>query len=466
MSIYLFLRFCQDQVFFERYYSFVILCAKRKMGVGFSTTLGKDSLAEENKQFLESLLQRLSGMDYHSEHLDLSNRCLRDEGVRAGCRALKFNRQIHSLDLGSNGITHECVEYLLEAITENNSITSLCLSGNTGLGDTACKYLGEFLATNPPLEELSLFHCDITDEGVEELVNGLMYNTNLAVLRLDMNKLTEGSLEMFLQLVTSCENKTLGHVTLSGNPGPFDEVSLLALRRVTQQGRESLIEKHEAIAAALAEADQREREEESRRLQEEEELEAARREAELEEEALAAAAKEEDELLHKQQMENERRRAAGMSTNNSAYAAELRRQKEDQQRAKVIDTAYQWRDKLTRNGALIREWRDGFTVMQTKPGDAPGTVPSVIAEAPRRLKACWCDPHDVSAPYAKTLHYHCKFEAQSRSLNDEADVASPSKYSGCHASGHCCASVGFFAKPLPDTSAAHFFASAHPAATV
>lgn len=435
------------------------------MGNGLSTTLGKDSLSEENRQFLESLQQRLSGMEYPSEHLDLSNRCLKDEGIRAGCRPLKYNRQIHSLDLSSNAITHESIEYLIEAIAENGTITALYLSGNVGLGDTACKYLGEFLATNPPLEELSLFHCNITDEGVEELVNGLIHNTNLAVLRLDMNHLTDASLEMIMTVVTSCDNKTLGHVTLTGNPGPFDEASLLALRRVTQEGRDGLVAKHEAIAQAAADEERREREEEQQRLQEEEEREAARAEADREAEEMAAAAQAEEQLLHEQELENARRAAAGGS-GKGARSAESIRQRDQQQREKAIETAYQWRDKLTQNGTLIREWRDGFTVMQTQTGDAPGTVPSVVAEAPRRLKACWCDPHDVSAPYAKTLHYHCKFESQSRSLSDDADMVTSSKYSGCHSSGHCCASVGFFAKPLPDTSAAHFFASAHPAATL
>jgi hypothetical protein len=338
------------------------------------------------------------------------------------------------------------------------------LSGNLGLGDTACKYLGEFLGTNPPLEELSLFHCNVTDEGVEELVNGLIYNTNLAVLRLDMNQLTDASLEMIMQVVTSCDNKTLGHVTLSGNPGPFDEVSLLALRRVTQEGRDRLVAKHEAIAEAAAAEERYQREEEQRRLQEEEEREAARAEADRDAEEMAAAAQEEEAKLHEQDLENARA-AAGLS-HKGARSAESIRQREQIQREKAIETAYQWRDKLTQNGSLIREWRDGFTVMQTQAGDAPGTVPSVVAEPPRRLKACWCDPHDVSAPYAKTLHYHCKFESQSRSLSDDADMVTSSKYSGCNATGHCCASVGFFAKPLPDTSAAHFFASAHPAATL
>lgn len=436
------------------------------MGNGLSTTLGKDSLAEENKNFLETLQQRLSGMEYPSEHLDLSNRCLKDEGVRGGCRALKYNRQIHSLDLSSNFITHECIEYLIEAMTDNGTITTLSLSGNVGLGDTACKYFGEFLATNPPLEELSLYHCNITDEGVEELVNGLIHNTNLAVLRLDMNQLTDAALEMIMQLVTSCDNKTLGHVTLSGNPGPFDEVSLLALRRCTQAGRDNLVAKHEAIAQAAADEERYQREEEERRLQEEAQREEARAEADKEAEEMAAAAQEEEAILHEQNLENARKRAAAGGSSRGAFAADAVRQREQQQREKAIETAYQWRDKLTQNGTLVREWRDGFTVMQTQKGDAPGTVPSVVAEAPRRLKACWCDPHDVSAPYAKTLHYHCKFEAQSRSLSEDADMVTSSKYSGCHSSGHCCASVGFFAKPLPDTSAAHFFASAHPAATL
>lgn len=433
------------------------------MGSGLSTALGKDGLSEENKVFLDSLLQRLSGVEYNSEHLDLANRFLCDEGVRSGCRVLKYNRQIRSLDLASNQLTIQSFHYLIEAIEENGSITSLNLAGNPGLGDAACVALAEYLKTNPPLEELSLYHCNITDEGLEALVNGLMYNTNLAVLRLEMNQLTDASLEMLLQLVTSCENKSLGHVTLAGNPGPFDEAALLALKRATAEGRDTLVAKHEAAAARAAEEHRRKLADEERRTQVELTKIAQREAAEREAEEMARLAQQEEELLQQQELENERKRKNLNAS--SAYAKEASRRSAAEQQQRAIETAYQWRDTLTRNGELVREWRDGFTVMQTKPGEPPGTVPSVVAEHPRRLKACWCDPHDVSAPYAKTLHYHCKYEAQARSLADE-EMATGGKYTGCRASGHCCATVGFFAKPLPDTSAAHFFASAHPTATL
>lgn len=433
------------------------------MGNGLSNTLGKDSLAEENRLYLDAILQRLSGMEYQQPHLDLSNRCLGDEGIRFGSRALKYNRGLASLDLSSNHLTAECIDYLVEAVQENGRIASLNVSGNPELGDAACKALGEFLASNPSLEELSLFHCGVSDVGVEALVNGLMYNTNLAVLRLDMNELSDASLEMLLQLVVSCENKTLGHVTLTGNPGPFAEDALLALKRATAPAREALVAKSQAAKEAL---------EESERLRRQAEEDAARADAahaaacaaaDQEAADLAEAQRAEEEILRRQDEENAQRRATTSKT--SARAREARQAREEEERMRTIEAAYKWRDKLTNGGTLVREWRDGFTVMQTNPGEPPGVVPSVLPEPPRRLKACWCDPHDVSAPYAKTLHYHCKYESQNRTMSEDAD-SSGGKYSGCRASGHCCATVGFFAKPLPDTSAAHFFASSHPTSTI
>lgn len=430
------------------------------MGAGLSAALGKDSLVEELRNKLDKLLNSMGSGEFQEESLDLANCYVGDEGLRLGSRNVRLNFSLTSLDLSSNNITSKGVAYLLDSLQYNSSIISLSLANNPGIGDDGCRALGSYLSTNPPLQELSLFQCGITDDGVEALVNGLLYNTNLAVLRLDMNQLSDESLEMLLDLVNRCENKTIGHVTLCGNPGPFDQGTLATFRGVTAEARDNFVARREADAAEKQRLMEHQRQLQLQAQQEEAERAAAEEAADAEAAAAAEQQRQEDELLRKQEQ------SAGMSSQRSRHGAvsrEERAAREEELRKKVIDQSYQWREKLSGFGTLVREWRDGFTVMQTKPGDAPGAVPSVIPEPPRRLKACWCDPHDVSAPYAKTLHYHCKYESQGRTGLEEGEVG---KYKGCRATGHCCATVGFFAKPLPDTSAAHFFASAHPAATL
>lgn len=427
------------------------------MGNGPSAALGKDSFLEENRNFLDKTLHRIGANECELD-LDLANRFIGDEGIRLGAPALRSNNTIKTIDLGFNHLTSASIADLISGIQNNPSLVALNLGGNP-IGDSGCARLAQFLARNPPLEELSLYHCNITDEGLHSLVNGLLDNTNLAVIRLDMNELTDLSLEMLIQLVGEFKNKCLCHTTLCGNPGPFPQATLNVFHSLTQQARDNLV--------ARKEAEQEERRQELDRMEQERlaaerdeaEREAAREAAEREEAEAEERIRQEQEALRQHELEHGAAERAALQ--KGAHQREEERMKSVRMKEQALESAYRWRDKLTGNGSLVREWRDGFTVMKTQPGEAPGAVPSVVPEPPRRLKACWCDPHDVSAPYAKTLHYHCKYEAQNKQLSDDGDGVN--KYHGCRSSGHICATVGFYAKPLPDTSAAHFFASQHPA---
>eukprot|EP00658_Telonema_sp_P-2_P039970 TRINITY_DN28593_c0_g1_i1.p1 TRINITY_DN28593_c0_g1~~TRINITY_DN28593_c0_g1_i1.p1 ORF type:complete len:369 (-),score=101.04 TRINITY_DN28593_c0_g1_i1:222-1328(-) len=337
-------------------------------------------------------------------------------------------------------------------------LTHLILSGN-GIGgggdDAGCKLIGEYLSTNPRLETLSLFHNGLTDPCVVPLVNALRRNTHLAFLNLDMNELSNGSWMMFHKAILGGKAKNTSLVSLqvgcTSGIVPSERIveeleQQLADNRVSYSQRKLKDEaaRRRAILQAHqeknAQQQQAERDEEASNQLRERALEMER--AVLEEEEAARLA---DEALETQR--------GKMKTKDQ------RKQEKEEWALKAVEEAYAWRNRLTGNGTLVKEWRDGFTTLKASPNDTLGSKPSVTMDGDRRLKACWCDPRDVSAPYAKTLHYHCRHEQAHMAKVALSHDGKVPKYCGCRASGHACASIGFFCDPLPDRSAAFFFAS-------
>ena len=423
------------------------------MGTSQSNALGKKSLTEDLSFQLSEVLEQIRANESSLVDVDVPNSHIGDEGVEVGAMALTHNSYLQSINLSFNAITGRGIPFLVKGLAANNTITTLNLAGNK-IGEDGCLMLGFYLSQNPAIEVLSLFHCGLNDRCAHSLVNGLVGNTKLAVLRLDMNDLTNLSVTMFAHLFAEGHNDSLAVLTLEGNKGPFDaeQRKILATHLLR-----AAVNYEERKAAAKYEKEQRARElrmeEEARHQQSQQEV--MRRQ---EEEAAMAerALQQEAEELAMRERELEEAMKRQHEAKSGAQARQEALAKRQQEIDRAMASAVHWREKL--NGSGVKEWRDGFTVMSTRPGDPPGSVPSLVPEAPRRLKACWCDPHDVAAPFAKTLHYHCKHEAAKQSV-EEGDAP---KYQGCRASGHICASVGFYAKPLPDLSAAHFFASAHP----
>ena len=436
------------------------------MGAGMSTELGERSLAVENRAELDDIQRRLIEQDETLTNVDLANRFIGDAALSAAVSAVSNNPHVTRLDLSFNGLTNASLPHLLAAVGTCPNLRILDLAGNR-IGADGCALVAERLLANnshPALEELYLFHCGLTDAAVVSIANALLSNTNLAVLNLDQNDLTNASWVMLHTAIArgttadasrgeagSNANKGLISLKVGLRPSvvPSDALveevaAALAENTVAFNAKRSAAEAAKAAAAAERAAEA-EAAAEAERLAEEEaaQLDAAAAEAEEQRRA------EEEELLAYEAEAAAQQQRAGRKT-RAEVSAERERLV-----AKAMDAAYEWRQKLTQNGTMVKEWRDGFTTLTTQPGDEVGAKPTATMGAPRRLQACWCDPHDVSVPYAKTLHYHCKHEDLNRPLKE----GKAPKYDGCYASGHVCASVGFYTEAKPDKSAAHFFAS-------
>ena len=99
--------------------------------------------------------------------------------------------RIKELDLGDTNITDSGiaeVSYLLES---NSTLHTLNLNGNRKITTAGWARLGQALAKNNSLRNLSLDFCPLGDNGLEALVKGLRSNKCLRSLELESTGLTE-----------------------------------------------------------------------------------------------------------------------------------------------------------------------------------------------------------------------------------------------------------------------------------
>lgn len=113
------------------------------------------------------------------------------------------NPYLTTLDVGYNYFTDVAVSAILRMIDAAGAaphLQVLSFAGNQ-IGRQGCAALGEWLALNPMLERLSLFHCQLHDTDVVPLLEGLFTNTNLRVLQLDWNFCTWKTLDLLRQVI-------------------------------------------------------------------------------------------------------------------------------------------------------------------------------------------------------------------------------------------------------------------------
>ncbi|CAG9568245.1 conserved hypothetical protein [Leishmania major strain Friedlin] len=204
-----------------------------------------DPLAEEAAALLLKPFEEMHLSGYRLGDATLTSPSLPD--LSSFLSVVSRHTRLRVLDLSFNSLTPQVLAPLLQAIRGLPLLAVLKLSGNMlgsarsdddndsrsekwdlstvnvdeELGDaaTAAARLGRYLATNPALLELALFHCDLNDHDVRELLSGLVHprNTTLHTLQLSWNPAcTSRSAVIALQLVTDLGNTTLCKLELEG----------------------------------------------------------------------------------------------------------------------------------------------------------------------------------------------------------------------------------------------------------
>jgi Ran GTPase-activating protein (RanGAP) involved in mRNA processing and transport len=102
--------------------------------------------------------------------LDLQNTCLTDLGVAYIAEMLKTNTTLIYLLLSYNEISDQGVELLTKALTHHNiTLKSLSLHYSRLVSDSSVDSLVEMLKHNQILEFISIYSCNLSEKGKEEL---------------------------------------------------------------------------------------------------------------------------------------------------------------------------------------------------------------------------------------------------------------------------------------------------------
>uniref|UniRef100_A0A8C3HGU2 NACHT, LRR and PYD domains-containing protein 3 n=1 Tax=Chrysemys picta bellii TaxID=8478 RepID=A0A8C3HGU2_CHRPI len=173
--------------------------------------------------FPEDLSPKILFTNQYLEKLDLSSNKLEDLGLKHLCEGLKHpNCKIQKL-LWQCSLTAACCGDLSAALSTNQSLTELELSGNK-LGDSGIKLLCQGLKhPSCKLQKLVVWDCHLTDACCGDLSSLLSTNQSLRVLNLSSNNLSYSGVKLL------CEG--LKHPNC--NPEPFKSLPQKPMRSGT-----------------------------------------------------------------------------------------------------------------------------------------------------------------------------------------------------------------------------------------
>ena len=119
--------------------------------------------------------------------LDICDTSLDSNCVSILSEILKTNKKVKRLHLQSSSLTGG-IEQLSDSLFNNKTLELLALSNVTGIADEDMTYLSTMLSSNTTLKELELSFCNITDNGVQYICEGLTKNQTLTKLNISHNR--------------------------------------------------------------------------------------------------------------------------------------------------------------------------------------------------------------------------------------------------------------------------------------
>ena len=117
---------------------------------------------------------------------------IRDTSLDSKCvsilsEILKTNKTIKRLVLFSSSLTGG-IKQVSDSLCNNETLEQLVLYDVTGITDEDMTHLSTMLATNTTLKVLRLPYCNITDNGVQYICEGLTKNQTLTTLNIGGNR--------------------------------------------------------------------------------------------------------------------------------------------------------------------------------------------------------------------------------------------------------------------------------------
>ena len=121
---------------------------------------------------------------------------------------LKTNKTITELELHYSSFTGG-IKQVSDSLLNNKTLEQLVLSDVTGVTDEDITHLSTMLSSNTTLEELCLFNCNITDNGVRYICEGLTKNQTLTLLNIGDNpQITSVSTSTIADLIQTTTSLT------------------------------------------------------------------------------------------------------------------------------------------------------------------------------------------------------------------------------------------------------------------
>jgi len=120
------------------------------------------------------------------ETINLDRNGIKDGGAKWIGEMVASNSTLKDLRIGDNKITEEGVRELAKGLKQNSSIRSLSLARNT-IKCKGAKWMANCIEHNSHLTRLDLFQTEIGDDGMAELMVGLIHNYTLRACLLSAN---------------------------------------------------------------------------------------------------------------------------------------------------------------------------------------------------------------------------------------------------------------------------------------
>ena len=137
------------------------------------------------------------------EHTSLDSKC-----VSILSEILKTNKTIKILELFYSSLTGG-IKQVSDSLCNNETLEQLALSNVTDITDEDMTHLSTILATNTTLKELRLPYCNITDNRVRYICEGLTKNQTLTTLDIGHNhQITSVSTSTIADLIQTTTSLT------------------------------------------------------------------------------------------------------------------------------------------------------------------------------------------------------------------------------------------------------------------
>jgi len=136
-----------------------------------------------------------------------------DEACHALAECLPHARNLVTLNLSDNNITHEGLALILDALV-NSTVTHLTISGNP-LQEAGAQVLASFLKKTTKLQMLKADLVQLGSSGLDRISSALRTNKSLKALHLAENNIDARGMVSFADALS--DNTTLVHLDLHAN---------------------------------------------------------------------------------------------------------------------------------------------------------------------------------------------------------------------------------------------------------